>query len=189
MEVMMEAEMQTDVVVASIATRFRRRLQGILNAVAAIGTVWICFLMLLIVADVVGRNFFQFPIVGVAEIAARSVVAIVFLLLPAVALNDTMIRADFLLRIMRKGSAASVHLLDSLFSATGAVLFAIVAVAAWPDTYQALQSAEFFGVRGVWTLPTFPFRLIVVLGSAATSLAFAVSALGSVANIRSRKNP
>ncbi len=181
MEVMMEAEMQTDLAVASIATRFRRRLQGILNAVAAIGTVWICFLMLLIVADVVGRNFFQFPIVGVAEIAARSVVAIVFLLLPAVALNDT--------RIMRKWSAASVHLLDSLFSATGAVLFAIVAVAAWPDTYQSLQSAEFFGVRGVWTLPTFPFRLIVVLGSAATSLAFAVSALGSVANIRSRKNP
>jgi TRAP-type C4-dicarboxylate transport system permease small subunit len=188
MEAMMEADMQTELAIASNVTRFRRRLQRILNAVAAIGTVWIVFLMLLIVADVVGRNFFQFPIVGVAEIAARSVVAIVFLLLPAVALNGTMIRADFLLRIMRKWSAGSVHLLDCLFSVTGAALFVLVAVSAWPDTYMALQSSEFFGVRGVWTLPTFPFRLIIVLGAGATSLAFAVSALSSAANIRSRKN-
>ena len=75
-----------------------RSLQGVLNAVAAVGTLWIVAIMLLIVADVVGRNFFAMPIIGVAEIAARSVVAIVFLMLPAAALNGTLIRADFLQR-------------------------------------------------------------------------------------------
>ena len=36
----------------------KRGFQGVLNAAAAIGTVWIFAIMLLIVADVVGRNFF-----------------------------------------------------------------------------------------------------------------------------------
>ena len=171
--------MQKDLISTSRAGRFRHVLQGILNLVAAVGTVWIFLLMLLIVADVLGRNFFQFPIIGVAEIAARSVVAIVFLLLPAAALNGSLIRADFLLMFMRRCSEKVVHLLDGLFTLIGALLFAAVAISAWPDTYGALQTSEFFGVRGVWTLPTFPFRLIVVMGAAATSFALLVSAIGS----------
>jgi hypothetical protein len=66
-------------------------------------------------------------------------------------------------------------------------LFALVALAAWPDTAGAWRTSEFFGVRGVWTLPTLPFRLIVVFGSAASALAFVVSALGSLASIRNSR--
>jgi TRAP-type C4-dicarboxylate transport system permease small subunit len=155
-----------------------RSLQGVLNAVAAVGTLWIVAIMLLIVADVVGRNFFAMPIIGVAEIAARSVVAIVFLMLPAAALNGTLIRADFLQRGLNRLAPKSVVTLEVLFGLTGAVLFALVALASWPDTLRAWTSDEFFGVRGVWTLPTLPFRMIVVGGSAATALAFLVEALG-----------
>jgi TRAP-type C4-dicarboxylate transport system permease small subunit len=42
---------------------------------AGIGTVWIFALMILIVVDVLGRNFFNSPVTGVAEVAGRSVVA------------------------------------------------------------------------------------------------------------------
>lgn len=163
----------------------KRGLQVVLNAVAAIGTVWIFAIMLLIVADVVGRNFLASPITGVAEIAARSVVAIVFLMLPAAALNGSLIRADFLLRGLRRYSRRAVHVLDTLFALVGAVLFALIAIAAWPDTHEAWVSSEFFGVRGVWTLPTLPFHLLVVLGSGATCLAFITVAIESAALAKS----
>lgn len=158
---------------------FRSVLRAVFDAFAAIGTLWIFAIMLLIVADVVGRNFLALPITGVAEIAARSVVAIVFLMLPAAALNNTLIRADFLIRHLRRFGPATVHLMDMSFSLIGAILFALIALSAWPDTLAAWKTAEFFGVRGVWTLPTFPFRLLIVLGSAASSVAFIFTAFDS----------
>lgn len=164
-----------------------RQLQRIFNAVAAIGTIWIFAIMLLIVADVVGRNFFGAPITGVAEIAARSVVAIVFLMLPAAALSGTMIRADFLLRILRSRSENASHAIDMIFALVGALLFALIALSAWPDTIGAWRTSEFFGVRGVWIIPTFPFRLIVVFGSAASALAFAVTAVDGIQTIRNSR--
>lgn len=179
--------MQVDTVTTTGGSPFRRVLQHALNAVAAVGTVWIFAIMLLIVADVLGRNFFGSPITGVAEIAARSVVAIVFLMLPAAVLSGTLIRADFLLRMLRYHSEGATHLLDMTFALIGAVLFALVALAAWPDTAEAWRTSEFFGVRGVWTLPTLPFRLIIVFGSAASALAFVVAAVGDLGCIRNSK--
>jgi len=73
------------------------------------------------------------------------------------------------------------------FALIGAVLFTLVAFAAWPDTAQAWRTSEFFGVRGVWTLPTLPFRLIIVFGSAASAIAFVVAAVGSLCRIRNSK--
>ena len=175
--------MQHDSAITHSFGPLRRGFQAVLSALAAVGTIWIFAIMLLIVADVVGRNFLASPITGVAEIAGRSVVAIVFLMLPAAALNGSLIRADFLLRGLRKYSRRSVHLLDALFALIGAILFALVAIAAWPDTFEAWASSEFFGVRGVWTLPTLPFHLLVLLGSAATSLAFATVAIDAPRSI------
>jgi len=181
--------MQADIATEPDASTLRRKLQGCLNIVAAVGTVWIFAVMLLIVADVVGRNFFAAPITGVAEIAARSVVAIVFLMLPAAALSGSLVRADFVLRLVEGSSERLPHLLDALFALAGAALFGLVALAAWPDTASAWRSAEFFGVRGVWTLPTLPFRLIIVFGAAASALAFAVLATESLGRLRNSKAP
>lgn len=179
--------MQHDMALNPRSNPLKRGLQIVLNAVAAIGTVWIFVIMLLIVADVIGRNLLAAPISGVAEIAARSVVAIVFLMLPAAALNGSLVRADFLLRGLRRRAPRAVHMLDMVFALLGAVLFALVAIAAWPDTHEAWASSEFFGVRGVWTLPTLPFHLLVVLGSGATSLAFITVAIESAAVTKSEK--
>lgn len=150
------------------------------SVIAAFGVVWIFGLMLLIVLDVAGRNLFAAPIIGVAEIAARSVVAIVFLLLPAAVIRGTLIQADFLLRILRHRVAMLTYGLEALFSLVGALILGAVAVASWPDTVVALNSDEFFGVQGIWTLPTFPFRLIVVAGAALASFGFLLVALREI---------
>ena len=67
-------------------------------------------------------------------------------------------------------------------------LFALVAIAAWPNTHEAWVTSEFFGVRGVWTLPTLPFHLLVVLGSGATSLAFIAAAIESATRANPKKD-
>jgi TRAP-type C4-dicarboxylate transport system permease small subunit len=95
-------------------------LQGVANVLAAVGTVWIFLMMLLIVADVLGRNFFDAPITGVAEFAARSVASIVFLQLAAAICSGRMTRSDFLLRIVGKRSPAAFKALEVFNVVVGA---------------------------------------------------------------------
>ncbi len=141
-------------------------LLGVVAAfLSSVGTLWIGALMALIVADVLGRNFFNAPITGVAEIAGRSVVAIVFLQVSAAILQGRLTRADFLLRRIGGASPRSAALMEIVFALTGAVVFALLLWASWPKTWEALATAEYFGVQGVFTIPTFPFRLITVVGA------------------------
>ncbi|SPJ25793.1 TRAP transporter small permease subunit [Palleronia abyssalis] len=146
-------------------------LGGIAAGLSSIGTIWIGLLMLLIVADVIGRNFFNAPITGVAEIAGHSVVAIVFLQTAAAIMQGRLTRADFLFRRIAKASPAVAGLIESLFCLVGAVVFALIVWSSWDKALNAWNVAEFFGVQGVFTVPTWPFRGIIVLGSALASLA------------------
>jgi TRAP-type C4-dicarboxylate transport system permease small subunit len=147
---------------------------AVLGSVAAvmssIGTLCIGGLMALVVSDVLGRNFFNAPITGVSEIAARTVVAIVFLQVAAAIQQKRLTRADFLIRRLERSSPKAVFLLEAAFALTGAVVFALIFWASWPKMMNAWSGSEFFGVQGVFTIPTFPFRAITVLGSAVASL-------------------
>lgn len=148
---------------------------AILNTVAAvlssIGTAWIGALMLLIIVDVIGRNFLNAPITGVAEIAGRSVVAIVFLQVSAAVLQRRLTRADFVLRRLEGASPRLLSIVEAVFALAGAVIFALILWASWPRFATAWAGGEFFGVQGVFTIPTWPFRLITVVGSGLASLA------------------
>lgn len=147
-------------------------LQGISNVMAAIGTVWIFLLMLLIVADVLGRNFFDTPITGVAEFAARSVASIVFLQLAAAICSGRMTRSDFLLRIIGKRSSGALKFLEVMNVLIGALLFLALAYIAWPELTEAMKLKEYFGVQGVFTVVTWPFRALIVLGSVVAAVAY-----------------
>ncbi|MCA1775090.1 MAG: TRAP transporter small permease [Loktanella sp.] len=146
-------------------------LGGVAATLSAIGTASIGALMLLIVADVIGRNFLNAPVTGVSEIAARVVVAIVFLQVPAAILQKRLTRADFLVRRIGRVSPATLALIEALFCIAGAVVFALILWASWPKFAESWASGEFFGVQGVWTIPTWPLRGITVLGAATALLA------------------
>ena len=147
-------------------------LQGPANVLAAVGTAWIFVMMLMVVADVTGRNFLDAPITGVAEFAAQSVASIVFLQLAAAICTGRMTRSDFLLQFIARRSTAALRGLEVFNVLIGAALFAVLAVVAWPEFMDARRSAEFFGVQGVYTVPTWPFKLLIVLGSAMAALAY-----------------
>lgn len=145
-------------------------LGSVAAAMSAVGTAAIGALMILIVADVIGRNFLNVPITGVSEIAARTVVAIVFLQVPAAILQRRLTRADFLVRRIERSSPATVALIETVFCLVGAVVFALILWPSWPKFLESWATGEFFGVQGVWTIPTWPFRGVTVLGAAVAAL-------------------
>lgn len=148
------------------------------NVLASVGTVWIFLIMCLVVADVIGRDFLDAPITGVAEFSARSVASIVFLQLAAAVCSGRMTRSDFLLNLIGKRSPAAVTALDVLNSVVGVALFGALAIIAWPELRQSLASSEFYGVQGVYSVPAWPFRGLIVAGSAAAALCYLLTIPG-----------
>jgi TRAP-type C4-dicarboxylate transport system permease small subunit len=145
---------------------------------AAIGTISIFLTMAMIVADVLGRNFFNRPITGVAEVAGRAVVAIVFLQIAAAVASGRMTRADFLINIVKARSSRMARALELLNVVLGAGVFALIAAASWPDLLQSWRSSDFFGVQGLFTIPTWPFWTITVIGSIAAGIAYLLAIIG-----------
>jgi TRAP-type C4-dicarboxylate transport system permease small subunit len=147
-------------------------LRALLDGLAAIGTIWTFGLMLLICADVIGRSFLSAPITGVAEVAAHSVVGIVFLQIGAAIHQRRMTRADFLIDRLRRGTPALARGIELVFMLIGAAVMAFIAASAWPGTWNSLAAREFFGVQGLFTVPTWPFRALIVLGGGAGCCAY-----------------
>lgn len=148
----------------------------LLDGLAAIGTAWTFALMCLICTDVIGRSFLNAPITGVAEIAAHSVVAIVFLQIGATIYNRRMTRADFLIERIHRAAPSLGRAIEILFMLLGAAVMAFIAHAAWGPMWNSVALREFFGVQGIFTIPTWPFRGLIVLGGSAGTLAYLVLA-------------
>lgn len=148
------------------------------QALASLGTVWIFVIMCLVVADVIGRDFLDSPITGVAEFSARSVASIVFLQLAAAVCSGRMTRSDFLLNLIGKRSPAAVMALDVFNALVGAALFTALALMAWPEFRNSWVSSEFYGVQGVYSVPAWPFRGLIIAGSAAAALCYLLTIPG-----------
>ena len=146
----------------------------LLDTLAAIGTIWTFGLMCLICTDVIGRSFLNAPITGVAEIAAHSVVGIVFLQIGATIYSRRMTRADFLIERILRGAPMLGRLIEMTFMLLGAAVMAFIAQAAWDPMWNSIARREFFGVQGLFTVPTWPFRALIAGGGAAGALAYLV---------------
>ena len=140
----------------------------------SIGTVWIFVLMFLICADVIARSGFNHPIDGVTDISAFSIIGIVFLQIGATVHTGRMTKGDVLLEIITRHSKQWGALFESLFLLVGAAMFALIVHASWRPFTRAFGRNEFFGVEGVFTFPTWPVRLIIVVGAAAVVIAYVV---------------
>lgn len=154
------------------------------NAVAAIGTVWTFLLMFLIVADVIGRSFLSRPITGVAEMAAHSIVAIVFLQLAAGVHAKRMTRADFLIERIQHSAPRVGAAMESLFLLIGAAVMVMIAYSGWRPMAAAYAAREFFGVQGLFTVPTWPFRAVIVFGASLAALVFVAQATAEARKLR-----
>lgn len=170
--------MATDTDLDAPPAAIRHPLDFPANLMASVGTVWIFVIMALVVADVIGRDFLDRPITGVSEFSARSVASIVFLQLAAAVCSGRMTRSDFLLNLIGKRSAVAVTALNLVNALVGAALFAALAFIAWPELRQSWANNEFYGVQGVYSVPAWPFRALIVAGSFAAAVCYLLSIPG-----------
>jgi TRAP-type C4-dicarboxylate transport system permease small subunit len=164
--------------------KFIKLFDKFVSLLSFIGAIWIVLIMLIIVADVIGRAFFNQPLTGTAEIVRNSIVGITFLQLAHVLKNDRHIRTTIIMdRLPFKGKMV----INTFASFLGAVLFVIIVLKSWDPTWEALRTGEYEG-EGALEVPTFPAHFLVLFGSAVMALQFVVIFFTSFRNIFSKNN-
>ncbi len=138
------------------------------------GTLWIFGVMFLICADIVARNLFAAPIRGVPEIVAYSIVGIVYLQLANTLHAGRFTRAEMLPDWLEARRPFAGRVFRSAFDLVGLAVFAVVTSGVWPAFADAWAENEVAGVPGDFTFIVWPFKLLVVVGVAATAVEFAV---------------
>lgn len=147
-----------------------RLFDKVLASLNAIGSLWILFLLVLINADVFGRNVFTAPIDGVNEMVEMSIVAIVFLQLGDATRVGRMTRSDGFFNLMLRRSRRVGCALGALFDGLGALFLGFILYGTWPLFIEAYEKNYYAGNEGVFTAPTWPVKLIVVIGCGITML-------------------
>ena len=149
-------------------------LTGVMNA---LGTLWILALMVLINADVFGRNLLAAPVRGTTELVSLSIVGIVFLQLADTLRCGRFTRADMLLDQLKRERPVLAARLQALYHGLGALLMAVILWAAWPSLIESIASREYVGALGDFMAPVWPVRLMMLIGLAMTALTFVLLAV------------
>lgn len=148
----------------------------LLGAMNALGTVWIFALMLLVNSDILGREVFSAPVRGTTELLALSIVGIVFLQLGHTLMIGRMTRSDMVIEGLLQKKPRFGHLLQGIFNLLGALFLAIVFAGSIAPFQEAVEIGEYVGAAGDFTAPTWPIKLLILIGSAATCLQYLIMA-------------
>lgn len=165
---------------ARLSARLRNLWSVLVDGLAALGTVLIGVLMLIICADVVARNIVGASLPLVSELGALTVVMIVYLQLATTIRHDRLSRTEFQ-RIALARWPRVAALVEAVFALVGAVALAVVAWATLGILQRDIGAGQFIGVTGVATVPTWPFRLMILVGIAVAALQFAIQVLAALA--------
>ena len=148
----------------------------LLGAMNALGTVWIFLLMVLINADILGRELFSAPVRGTTELLSLSIVGIVFLQLGHTLMVGRMTRSDMVIENLLTLRPRIGRGLQGLFNLLGVLFLAVIFWGSIAPFEEAIEIGEYVGAAGDFTAPTWPIRLLILIGSAATGLQYLVMA-------------
>lgn len=120
----------------------------------AIGCGLTMFLMIIIMADVCGRTFFNSPITGVAELVVALITIIAFLQLTYVQLVDGHLNVSMFYDKFSVKIRAGIKLFSTVF---GILVFALMAYSSYNNLLYSLAQKETEG-EGALVLPMWPVR-------------------------------
>ena len=140
-----------------------RRIQKILDAITT-GVSWIgagalVLMILVVVANVVGRYLLRKPVLGAVEMVGLLTVIVVFCVLGFTEAKGAHIVVDILVSRLHGRTKA---ILASIMSFLGAVFFIIMGWQGWDLMMSNLS--PFVRTTGVLSIPFAPFMLIMALG-------------------------
>jgi TRAP-type C4-dicarboxylate transport system permease small subunit len=137
-----------------------------------IGSVLIFAMVLMINLDVFSRFLFNAPIDGVTELVELSIVAIVFLQLGDAVRTGRLTRSEGLYSRLQQRHPRLGHVMAALFDIAGAAFFVTILFGGVPRFMDAWQRGYFSGIRGIFVVPVWPVRLILVVGAATVVFVF-----------------
>ncbi|MCO5161808.1 MAG: TRAP transporter small permease [Mesorhizobium sp.] len=155
-------------------------LRRVADVMGALGAVLVLALALLINTDVVSRFVLNHPMKGVAELVELSIVIIVFVQLPTAIATGGLIRSSELHNSLNARHPAAGKAFAIVFELVGVLIFALFAWGVWPRFIEAWNDGLYKGQPGVFTAPTWPAELAIVVGATVASLCFAASCIARV---------
>ena len=148
---------------------FSDRLSKFLMVVAAAGAFGLAFLVM---ANIVGRYVFDFPIEGTAEIVAASIVIIVFLQAGYAIRSRSMLKADFLVVHLPEKVQRVLLAIGYLL---GAAFFLMIITGGWEESILSYVEGEYEG-EGARQVASWPARWTVLIGSGVAMINYLVMA-------------
>lgn len=147
---------------------------------AALGTVLIGVLMVIVCADILARNAMGASLPLVSEGGALLVVTLVALQLAATVRAGRLARTEVFIVPFTTRFPKAGAVLQGIYDLVGALVLGIIAWASIRVLEKDIAAAEFIGVPGIATLPTWPFRVLILAGFAVAAIEFAVRVLTAV---------
>lgn len=157
--------------------RVQRVIDRVTMGLNVIGTLLIVALMILINADVIGREVFLSPISGVPEMVSMSIVAIVFLQVAQAFRMGRFTRTDALINVLERSVPRIRALLEFVYCLVGFFVIAVLLNASYPLFTKAWDGNDFVGTVGDFIAPEWPVRLIILIGCAALLLQLFMSGM------------
>lgn len=150
------------------------------EGLAALGTILIGFLMLIICADIVARNLMGSSLPLITELGALTLVMIVYLQLAATVRADRMARTEIFFTVFRESRPRAGAMLSALFDLAGALLVGLIAWSTVNIFQKDIASSEFIGVPGIATMPTWPFRILILIGVTFAAIEFLLRTIAAL---------
>ena len=148
----------------------------LVDGLAAAGTLMIGALMIFICADIVARNGFGGSLPMISELGALTLVMIVYLQLAATVRAGRLARTEIFIGPLEARAPRAAGVLTALFALIGALVLGLLAWSTVDIVEKDWGRGEFIGVRGIATLPTWPFRVLILLGTAVAAVQFVIEA-------------
>jgi len=139
----------------------------------AFGSLWVLLIVILICSDSFGRSLFNHPLDGVNELVAVSMAFIVFCQMPDTVRLAKLTRSDTYLPRLQASRRLAARMLVCGFDALGLAVMVAIVVGTTPLLIESIERGYYVGEQGIFTIPEWPVKAMVVLGSTATALCFA----------------
>ncbi len=136
------------------------------------GSALILAIVVMINLDVFSRFLFNNPIDGVTELVELSIVAIVFLQLGDAVRNGRLTRSEGLYNKLCEKNPRLGHILGAFFDIAGAAFFMTIIAGSIPRFIDAWERGYYSGNKGIFVVPVWPVRLILVIGAVTVVLVF-----------------
>ncbi|MCB1341947.1 MAG: TRAP transporter small permease subunit [Pseudooceanicola sp.] len=149
-----------------------RLLDAVTQGLNVLGSALILVLMVLFGIDVGGRVLFNAPVSGVPEMVTLSIVAIVFLQIPAALRQGRMTRSEGFLNMLHARAPGAARWLETLFDLIGVAVLWVIVSTTWPIFAKAWDTEEFIGALGDFTAPVWPVKLTLIVGGTVLILQF-----------------